>query len=253
MKKLVVANWKMNPAALDRARAIAASSRKSAGALKKTTLVLCPPFVYLSELSKMKAKNFYLGAQDVFWQEEGSYTGEISPLMLKNLGVKYVIVGHSERRRHLKETDEMVNKKVKAVLRVGLKVILCVGEEKRDSGTEFLKFIKSEIGGALKGIPRKLLKNLIMAYEPIWAIGKKGEDADTPEDAVEMALYTRKCLVPFVGKEAAGKTPVLYGGSVDPKNAAGFLETGISGLLVGHESLAPGHFSEILKIADEVK
>ena len=113
MKKLIVANWKMNPATLERAKAIAADSRKSAGALKKTTLVLCPPFVYLSEFSKMKAKNFYLGAQDVFWQEEGSYTGEISPSMLKNLGVKYAIVGHSERRRYLDETDAMVNRKLR--------------------------------------------------------------------------------------------------------------------------------------------
>lgn len=250
-KKIIIANWKMNPQSLKEAKRIFGEIKKTAVKLKKTETVICPPFIYSSEL-KSKNKELKMGAQDIFWDDKkNSYTGEISVWMLKNSGVKYVIVGHSERREHLKETNEMINKKVKTALKNGLRVVFCVGEKKRDSGSDYLGFVREEIEGGLKGVRRKLMKNLIVAYEPVWAIGKSGKNAANPEDVLKMAIYIRRILMPLAGKEWAKKIPILYGGSTDPGNAEGFLrDGGVQGLLVGHKSLIPKDFNEILKVAE---
>lgn len=247
-KKIIIANWKMNPSSLKETKKIFDTIRKAASRLKNVETVICPPFVYLNSLNPRTTLGLskgspWIGAQDLFWQESGSYTGEISAKMLKNLGVQYVIIGHSERREYLKETNEMINKKIKTALKNNLKVIFCIGEKKRDSKGKYLSFIEEEILKGLKGIQKKLLNNLIIAYEPIWAIGKKTKQSDTPKDVFQMSMYIRKI---------AGKIPILYGGSVSPENAENFLcDTGIHGLLVGHKSLIPKDFNKILKIADK--
>ncbi len=252
MKKIIIANWKMNPQSLQEAKRIAGEI--------KTKAIICPPFVYLAELSA-KFKKMAFGVQDLFWENPpagGAYTGEISAAMAKNIGAKYAIIGHSERRE-LGETNEIVNKKIKTALKFGLKVIMCVGEKERDSEGEYLNFIKDQINEGLKGIPRKFFNppagRLIIAYEPVWAISShKSTKADNPESALRTAIFIRRMLLPIIGDQLARQIPILYGGSVDIKNAEQFLkEGGIQGLLVGSQSLIPKNFNEILKIADRIK
>lgn len=256
MKKLIVANWKMNPSSFKEAKKIFDGIRKTAVRLKKVQTVVCPPFVYLQELGGSTSKrrlSLQVGVQDLFWEERGAYTGEISADMAKEFGAKYAIIGHSERREHLSETDEMINKKIKTALRNNLRVIFCVGENARDDRGDYLKFIKSEVERGLKGIPRNFLKNLAIAYEPIWAIGKRAKGADSPESVFQMSIYIRRILMQVAGREASAKVPILYGGSVGAKNAESFLKDGgVQGLLVGGKSLLPKEFGEILKIAEKI-
>lgn len=254
MKNIIVANWKMNPQTIKEAKRIFNGIKKTADKLNKVETVVCPPFVYLFPLGNWIStwkSSFQVGAQDVFWQDKGSYTGEISAKMLKDSGVKYAIIGHSERREIFEETNEIVNKKIKVALKEGLKVILCVGEKERDLKGKHLLFIKEEIKKGLKGIERKFLKNLIIAYEPIWAIGKSSKSADTPDDVSNMIFFIKKVLEEITEKEIAARVPILYGGSVNPENAESFLRCGAQGLLVGHESLIPKDFNKILKIAEK--
>ncbi len=267
MKKLIVANWKMNPQTLKESRELFNSISKYAKKIRNAKIVVCPPFIYLGLLSKRfrvskisKVKPLFdkgltfvsLGSQDIFWEDGGSYTGEVSAKMLKNLGVEYVIIGHSERRR-LGETDEIINKKIKQALKNKIKVIFCVGELERDEGGEYLQFVKDEIIKGLDKIPAKLFKNIIITYEPVWAISSSEKldkarfNADTPENAQEMAIYAKRVLVSIFGR-IARNIPVLYGGSIDEKNAASFLnKEGIDGLLVGRTSWNAKTFGELLK------
>jgi len=226
----------MNPGSLEEAKKIFNKIKIAAGKLKKVETVICPPFVYLPSLRAT-------GAQNIFYEEKGAYTGEISVKMLKDLGVKYVIIGHSERRE-MGETDEIINKKIKAGLEAGLKVVFCVGEKKRDGENEYLNFVKNQINKGLKNIPKKFFKNLIIAYEPVWAISsQKRARADNPESALKMAVFIKRTLLSPI--------PILYGGSVNPENAGGFLfKSGMNGLLVGGQSLIPENFIKILKIAN---
>lgn len=258
MKKLIVANWKMKPNSLKEAKKNFDTVKKVASRMSKVETIICPPFVYLSSLPRVtlgKPKgNPWLGVQNIFWEETGSYTGEISVSMVKNLGVKYAIIGHSERRKHLQETDEMVNKKIKVALNNDMKVILCIGESERDINSNYLYFLKDEIAKGLNGVPRKFFKNIIIAYEPIWAIGKKGKDANRPENVMQISIYIRRILFGIVGKELSKNIPILYGGSVEPENAKNLLtEGGVQGFLVGHASLVPKSFNKILQIAQNIK
>lgn len=250
MKRYIVANWKMQPTTAKEAEEVFDGIQKSAPRLKNTEIVICPPFVYLDKFSgKERIK---LGAQDFFWENPpkgGSYTGEISVAMLKNFGVKYVIVGHSEERNYLNVTDEMINKKIKIALKNNLKVIFCVGEKERDEEGAYLKFIKKEIHEGLNKIPKKSLENLIIAYEPIWAISSsKNAKADSPKNLFEMSIYIRRVLFFKFGRRVSRETPILYGGSVDSKNASDFLENGnVQGLLVGRASWKTKSFIDLLK------
>jgi len=199
MKPLIVANWKMNPATLEEAKLLF-------NRVKDTGAIICPPFVYLSAL---KAN----GAQDCFWEGGGAYTGEISPSMLKNMGVEYVIVGHSERRKYFKETNEMIEKKLQAALGAGLKPILCIDK--------------------ISQLPADLDKEVIVAYEPLFAIGTG--KACSPEKAKKM-------------RDSIKHTTVLYGGSVNSQNAKDYIyQAGFQGLLVGGASLNPKEFIDIVK------
>lgn len=235
MKLLVVANWKMNPLSLAEARKLFNLENKRTRRFKRVEVVICPPFIYLPFL---EAK----GAQDCFWKERGAFTGEVSAKMLKNFGVKYVILGHSERRKYLDETDEMVNKKIKAVLEAGLKPILCVSSKKR--GEAARKEMKVQMKKDLVGIKKSEIKNIVITYEPIWAISTtKGSIVATPENTKEGAILIRKNLVELFGSVDAQKVKVIYGGSVDSTNIQGFIEKAeMDGVLIGAASLRPDDF-----------
>lgn len=244
----------MNPQTLIDAKKIFSGIKKTARGLRNIQTVICPPNVFISELNKLySGHRISLGAQNVFWEEKGSYTGEVSADEIKSVGGKFVIIGHSEARA-LGETNEIVNKKVKASLKAGLNVILCIGESKRDSHALYLKFLEEEIKVALSGVSRKELSNLIVAYEPIWAIGKSAEDAISSHQMHEMYIFVKKTITEAYDKKSAEKVPILYGGSVEVENAERLLEKGeVDGFLVGHSSLKADQFSEILQIVNAGK
>lgn len=251
--RYAIANWKMNPRTRQEAVKIFSTVVSLAASLKGAALVVCPPYVWLPEFMGIRRARgkIALGAQDVFWAEEGAFTGEISCTMLKNFGVKFVIVGHSERREHLVESNAMVAKKLAAVLGAGLYAVLCVGE--RDRKEAWQEFLKEEFISALEAIHPKNLARLVVVYEPVWAISTEAGEwrADTPEDARTSIIFLRRLLADRFGVKARA-VPILYGGSVNQSNIGGFaaLEE-ISGALVGHASLDPVEFIDIAKILSQ--
>ena len=245
MKPLIVANWKMNPPNQKEAKRLFSLVKNRLRKVKRTEAIICPPFLYLSMLDGSSP-----GSQNCFWEKKGAYTGEVSPAMLRNLGCKYVIVGHSERRKYLAETDEMINKKIKAALKEKLNPILCVGETRteRDRGkTETV--LKRQIISDLKNISgEKISKGFTIAYEPVWAIGT-GNPCDI-EEAQKMGLLIRKIISGLYSSTISKKIRILYGGSVNSKNAAAYIkEAGFQGLLVGGASLDAKEFIQIVKSA----
>jgi triosephosphate isomerase len=251
MRKLIVANWKENPDT----EAKALKLFKEIGRAKRpdAEVVVCPPFIYLEKIagafSKMSAtakKGLALGAQDIFWKDQGAFTGEIGPAMIKKIGIRYAIVGHSERRRYLKETDQMINAKIALALKDGLKIILCVGEPAsiRKKGVAAAKaFIKNQLKKDLKNIKG----NVAVAYEPIWAIGSGHND--NPEDARAMAEFIEAVVRTINGTNNI-KTRFLYGGSVNGVNAGDYIQyKGIDGALVGGASLKAAEFGKIINAA----
>lgn len=254
MKKIIIANWKMNPTSAKEAERILNGVKKTAAKLKKTQTVICPPFIYFNNIRKIigKTANLFLGAQNSFWEIEGAFTGEVSAEMIKNSGCDYVILGHSERRA-LGETDEMVSKKALTCLKTGLKTVVCVGEKVRDEQGDYLVFLRDEIRASLNKVQKRFLRNLIIAYEPIWAIGKKDTEAMLPANIHETAIYIKKILSEIYGQESALAAPILYGGSVGGKNAGEIIKDGgVNGLLVGHQSLKPENFNEILRSVESL-
>jgi len=252
-KKLIIANWKMAPATFAEAKKIFSAIKKTAGAKKNVQTVVCPPFVYTRELANMvSGHRCVVGTQDLFWEKSGSYTGEISADMLKDAKAKYVIIGHSERRA-LGETNDVVGKKVSAALRAGFRTVLCIGEPERDEHGGYIKFLIEELHAALGSVNRPMLSSLVIAYEPIWAIGKKGSEAAGPEDVLEISILIKKVLADMFDKNNVMDIPILYGGSVDHTNAQMFFDSGgVQGLLVGRASRDPKKFEKILKIANEI-
>lgn len=250
--KLVIANWKMEPQTASDAAKLARATAKKARTLQNVRTVICPPFVFLQGLKKATDNAWcLLGAQDVFWEERGSHTGGISAFMLEDARVKYVILGHSERRA-LGETDEIVNKKIRTALAHGLTAILCVGEQARDTQGVYLAFVENELRQALVKVSKDALSRVVVAYEPVWAVGPKATRADTPAELFEMIIFIRKIVSKIYGTDAAHKIQVLYGGSVDDRNAEGFLAKGhADGLLVGRASLDARKFGMILEVAEK--
>jgi triosephosphate isomerase len=248
-KKLIVGNWKMNPTTLEEARRIFRSTKNSAKKLTSVNVVVCPPFVYIPPLlNSQREATVGIGAQDAYFQEQGSFTGEISPIMLKKFGVQYVIIGHSERRAQ-GDTDEIVSKKTVLALEAGLTVIVCVGEKERDDQGSHLDILKQQIKDSLNKVPKKFVSKLIVAYEPVWAIGAK--EAMEPAIVHEMSLFVKKTLSDLYGHDEAVSTPILYGGSVNFRNAGDIIVKGeVDGLLVGRESVNSDGFSELLKAVD---
>lgn len=247
----VVANWKMKPGTIGEAKKLFLDVKKLAPRLSNTKLVICPPVAFLSELRKLYAgTKLDFGAQDIHTEPKGSYTGEVSAAMVKSIGAAYTIVGHSEQRS-LGDTNDDVNKKLRVALGEGVRVILCIGERERDNSGGYLSFLSEEVRVAFKDIARKDLRNIILAYEPIWAIGKTGKDAMQPSDVHETVLFLRKVLSELYDKKSALALPVLYGGSVEAENAEALLkEGGVNGFLVGHASLVPTEFGTILATAE---
>jgi len=217
-------------------------------------IVLCPPFTALSSVSEVIAdSNIGLGAQDMYWEEQGAFTGEVSPGMLKDVGCKYVIIGHSERRQYFSETGEAVNKKIKAALKSELIPIVCVGEtlcQREEQQTTSV--IKEQIQEGLKDIPAEEAEKLVIAYEPVWAIGT-GRNA-TAEQAEEVQKYIRNLLSEIYNEATAEGVRIQYGGSVKPENIKELIQQpDIDGALIGGASLKIDSFSRIVKICQEVK
>lgn len=254
IKRIIIANWKMNPAFVSLAKELFAKVRRKTVGLRKTRVVICPPTAFLGDLRKSISLKCALGAQDVSSKNPpfgvGAYTGEVSSAMLASLGVQYVIVGHSERRA-LGETDEVVNQKLNAVLKVGMTPILCIGEAVRDKEGDYLHFLRAELLASLGKAKKQDIAKIIIAYEPIWAVGKNAERADTPDELFEMTIFIRKILGESHGRAVAMEATILYGGSVNEKNAEAFLARGgVSGFLVGRASLDADSFGEIVKVAE---
>jgi len=225
--------------------------KKTAEKLTSVKTVVAPPFVYIHDLKKKyKGENISLAGQDVFNEMGGAFTGEVSPLQLMSVGAEYCIVGHSERRK-LGETDVVVAEKVQAVLKAGLTAIVCVGENVRDQSGAYLDFVANQLRVTLSKVQKKNIRGLIVAYEPVWAIGNS--EALNAALIQEMAIFIRKILSDLFGQEEASDVPVLYGGSISSRNAEDVMRGGgVQGLLVGRESLNVESFREILKIVEKM-
>ena len=248
-RKLIVGNWKMNPSILEEAKRLSRGSRALAAKLEHTDVVICPPLAFIQACSSKRApSNLKTGAQAVSFEESGSHTGEVGAAMLSSIGVKYVITGHSETRA-AGDTDESVSKRLKTIVEGGMTGILCVGEKVRDDGGAYLETLKVQIQKSLSGIEAKHAKNIIMAYEPVWAIG--AAEAMDPSQIYEMSLFVKKTFADVFGPESAMKVTVLYGGSANFRNAADIISIGkVDGLLVGRESINMPGFKEMLKAVD---
>lgn len=228
---------------------------KVAASMKSVETVVCPPLVYLESLGTLvTTRSCVLGAQDAFWEHEGAYTGQVSPDMVFNTKARYVIVGHSERRA-MGETDEIIAKKLKSILQFPLIPILCIGEKKRDDDGAYIKEIRRQLEASIEGLTSEELSRLVIAYEPIWAIGKNAHAPCSPAECREVVQVVRQVLADkLASTEAVKNISIVYGGSVDPANAELFLVDGlVSGLLVGRASLDPKSFNQIIKIAEKIK
>lgn len=246
MRKILIAgNWKMYKTN-DEAEVLAKGIKGALGDVEKVEVALCPPFTALERVGRVIiGSRITLGAQNMFWEEEGAFTGEISPKMLLALGCKYVILGHSERRKYFKESDEDVRRKLLKALEVGLVPILCVGEtlEERRSG-ETWNVVEKQLVSALKDVSSQ--GEVVIAYEPVWAIGT-GVPA-TGEDALEVISSIRKKLSELLGEKFSSSTRILYGGSVKPENIMEFMKyEEIDGALVGGASIKAESFIGIVK------
>lgn len=249
-KNLMAGNWKMHATHLETIQMVQKLSyRLDVKDFERVDVVVCPPFTALRSAQTVIETDhlsIQLGAQNVDWHDKGAFTGEVSPTMLSKLSVTFVIVGHSERRQLFGESDESVNKKVKAVLAAGMTPILCVGEteEERDAG-EAERRVASQVVAGLVGVDTDAVAGLVVAYEPIWAIGT-GRTASA-DDAGDMCAHVRETVRSVAG-DAADSTRVLYGGSVNPGNIAGLMaKRDIDGGLVGGASLDPDTFASVVR------
>ncbi|MDZ4743145.1 MAG: triose-phosphate isomerase [Verrucomicrobiota bacterium] len=249
-KKIIAANWKMNKTSTE-AKAFMQAFKTELGAFDGAEAVIVPSFVSIATVATeiAGAKNIQVGAQNVYWEKSGAFTAEISTDMLKDLGVTYVVIGHSERRQFFGETNETVNKRIKAALAAGLRPIFCIGETltEREAG-RLVEVITSQVKEGLANITGEEITELVLAYEPVWAIGT-GKVA-TPEQAQEVHALIRKTLAEMYGEKLAGQLRIQYGGSVKAANAKELLhQEDIDGALVGGASLDPREFALIVKAA----
>ena len=245
-RPLIAGNWKMYKTASEALTVIASIK---AGVHKATDceIVICPPFTALGAVGQLlRGSSIELGAQDMHPETEGAFTGEISPLMLKDVGCRFVILGHSERRSYFHETDEFINRKVKTALKFSLVPIVCIGEtlEERE-GRKAFEAVKSQFDGSLKDLSADDIQRTVVAYEPVWAIGT-GRTA-TPEQAEQMHSYIRRLLHEKYGEDIASRVPILYGGSVRPDNMGSLMQKpNVDGALVGGASLKAESFIQIV-------
>lgn len=244
-KPIIAGNWKMNKTSKEAAQFIIEFRDKVKDA--KCEVVICPTFTSLAQvITLVENTDIKVGAQNMYYEESGAYTGEVSPTMLRELGVKYVILGHSERRQYFKEDDEVINKKVKAAFIYDLIPILCVGEtlEEREAGKTF-DIIKNQLTQDLQSIDADSVSNMVIAYEPIWAIGT-GKTA-TAKDANDVIAFIRKTVTELCGVDAGNNIRIQYGGSVKPTTIKEQMaQSDIDGALVGGASLNPDDFAQIV-------
>jgi len=247
---IIAGNWKMNKTvgeAIDLVRKLKALI----SGIKEVEVVVAPPFTALYAVGKeLNGSSIELSAQNLHWEQKGAYTGEISPLMLKDLGCKYVIIGHSERRQYFGENDEIVNLKIKSAIKNSLKPILCIGETltEREEGKTF-SVIKRQLEAGLKDIGDKEIREIVIAYEPVWAIGT-GRTA-TPQQAQEVHKFIREKLEVLYSKDISQAIRIQYGGSVTPENIKGLMDReDIDGALVGGASLVAESFARIVRFKE---
>lgn len=252
MKKIIIGNLKMNLLSVKERTAYGNLMKKEFGDKKMTNVevVICPPFIYLEALSKL-SKKIKIGAQDVFSEDSGSYTGEISPLMLKDLGCSYVILGHSERRRYFSENNHEINLKVLAALKNGLKPILCVGEDASQK-MEGDAVMLNQLTECLADVSKERIREVVICYEPAWAISSNNPDhLPTANDIMSARLLIQKFLVSKYGAEIVKEASIIYGGSVAVNNVMEVcVASRMDGALIGRESLHPHQFAKIAEIID---
>jgi triosephosphate isomerase (TIM) len=256
MRKLLIAgNWKMNYSPKQTRSFFTDLSAITSTVSTQHDVLVCVPFISIESAmdGSRKVQGVHIGAQNLHFENDGAYTGEISAKMLKEIGCRFVILGHSERREYFGETDTIVNKKVKKALETDLIPILCVGEvlAERKSGRQN-DVVRTQLVGALAGVSELALTNLVVAYEPVWAIGT-GETA-TPEQAQEMHAFIRSVLAGLYSDESANSVRILYGGSMKPDNAGELLsQPDVDGGLIGGASLKADSFNAIIETANELK
>lgn len=244
---LVVGNWKMNPLTAEMATRLAGEIKKTVARTEGVEVVIAPPTLYLLLVRALRngKKPFALGAQNAHYEKLGAHTGEVSLPMLASVDVSHVILGHSERRAD-GETDAAVNTKLHAAIKANMTAIVCVGERVRDHAAHYLGDIEKQIRTALAGVSKSKLDQVVIAYEPVWAIGT-GNNA-TPEDVHEMKIFIEKALTDMYGRTIAQRVRILYGGSVNAKNAELLIRQGqVDGFLVGGASLHADEFKSIIK------
>jgi len=248
-RPIIAGNWKMNNT-VQESIDVAVGLKRKFYTFAEADIVICPPFTALSKVSdEILDSSIMLGSQDIYWEEKGAFTGEIAPGMLKDAGCRYVIVGHSERRHIFGETDEDVNKKLKAALKHGMVPIMCIGEklEERDNGM-MLEVLEKQLTRGLRDIAKDDMVRIIIAYEPVWAIGT-GRTA-TSQQAQEAHKFIREFIGRVYDNEASSKIRIQYGGSVKPENIAQLMaQEDVDGALVGGASLDVNSFTEIVQKA----
>ena len=250
MQKIIIGNLKMNLLSAKEREGYVKLFKKTLAKedLGQTEIVLCPPTIQLESFGRALGGKVKLGGQNCFWEDSGSYTGEISPLMLKNFGCGYVICGHSERRQYLGETNQFIKQKVKAVLKNNLAPIICVGEtqEERKAGLT-LQVITKQVKAVFSDLTQAKLDKIILAYEPVWSVGS--DSVPNSNEIMEARLLIRKILIGMFEAKNAQKVRIVYGGSVSVKTVEETcLASGMDGALIGRESLAPREFIKICKI-----
>jgi triosephosphate isomerase len=252
-RPIVAGNWKMN-LTIQEGQDLVGKLKASCDKMTAVEIVVCPVYTALSAISPLLSdSSIGLGAQDMFWEPQGAFTGEVSPIMLRDAGCRYVIIGHSERRRHFGETDETVKRKLASALKHQLRPVVCIGEtlQERQAG-QTLKVLERQLSGALVGFTSADAEKIVLAYEPVWAIGT-GQNA-TPDQAQESHAFIRKWLVSHWGVETAARVRVQYGGSVTAENAAALMsQPDVDGALVGGASLKAEGFAAIVRAALEAK
>jgi len=252
-KKLVVGNLKMNPVSpIEFGRYLDMLEKEIKGKkFEKTEIVICPPVIYFSQFRERKFKEIKLGAQDVFWEYQGAYTGQISAGMAKNSGAEYSIVGHSERREYLGENEEIINLKLKAILKNGLKSILCIGESKEErKNNQTAPVLKKQLERSLAGVGIGKVEYINIAYEPLWAVGT--DKIPSSDEILEAKIVIKKVLASLYSPKAIEKVRILYGGSVKVHCVKQVcLDPAMDGVLIGRESLMPYEFVKIARIIED--
>ncbi|MFA5871439.1 MAG: triose-phosphate isomerase [Parcubacteria group bacterium] len=252
-KRIVIGNMKMNPvssAEMDRYLETLKKELKGKE-FEKTELVICPPVIYFEKILALKIKNIELGAQNIFWEYQGAYTGEISASMVKNMGAKYSMVGHSERRRYFGETEEIINLKLKAILKCGLRAVLCIGESLEDrKKNQTAVVVKKQLKESLAGVGPGKIEYVDIVYEPIWAVGS--DSVPSSDEILEAKLIIKKTLAELYSMKIAEKARILYGGSISMRSVDQVcIDPAMDGGLVGRESLVPHELVKIVEIIEK--